>query len=180
MATNYPIVTITAEMLALAKELVPGNEVNRTKASEIDTLTGHLGELAFAQYFYGDFKKNNVGLNKGDMDFPDIEIKASAFPFSNKLNLLVREDYASKRKPPFYIQVIIDVTSTKAKEILPGTKAYITGYATAAEVKKAPAKDFGSKLAEAGGYKSRYIGIKNLYEMNDFGKAFEKYEKEKI
>ena len=57
MATNYPIVTITAEMLALAKELVPGNEVNRTKASEIDTLTGHLGELAFAQYFYGDFKK---------------------------------------------------------------------------------------------------------------------------
>ena len=50
-----------------------------------------------------------MGENKGEINFGNIEIKTSSFPFNPKLNLLVREDYARKRKAPYYIQIIIDV-----------------------------------------------------------------------
>lgn len=159
---KYPKIIITEEMLAEAQRLIAFTTVNRTKASEIDTLTGHIGEFVFAEYYYGNWKKNFVGENKGKEDFPDIEIKASAFPFNRKLNLLVREDYAQKRKPKFYVQIIIDVEGTKAKEILPGTAAYICGYATADEVDNSPLRDFGSKYGGKGGYRCRYINIMNL------------------
>ena len=66
---NYPRVVLTSEMIEHAKMLVPKVQVNRTVASRIDTLAGNLGEFAFAQYFYGDWKKNRVGDNKGDVNF---------------------------------------------------------------------------------------------------------------
>lgn len=110
---NYPEVKITKKMIKSAKEQVSKVKVDRTVASDIDTLTGNLGEYAFAQYYYNDWRKNNVGENKGDYDFRDLEIKTSAFPFKENLNLLVREDYAKKRKPPYYVQIIIDVPEIK-------------------------------------------------------------------
>jgi len=149
-------------MLDEALRLVPTTQVKRTIASNIDTLAGHLGEFAFAQFYFGDWKKNNVGKNKGKTDFQNFEIKTSAFPFSEKLNLLVREDYAMKRKPKFYVQIILDVDSRNANTISPNTKAYICGFATAEDIDNAPLKDFGSKLSERGGYKCKYISIKNL------------------
>jgi len=169
---NYEYIVITQEMIDEANKLINKVKVNRTIASKIDTLTGILGEFAFAQYMYNDWKKNRVGENKGDVNFKDIEIKASAFPFSESLNLLVREDYAQKRKPPFYVQIIIDVNSNKADKIEKNTKAYIAGWATAKEIDSAPKKDFGSKLSDSGGYKCFYIQIKNLHEMNTFKKDY--------
>lgn len=160
-------------MINKAKELISSTKVNRTIASEIDTLTGNLGEFAFAQYYYGDWKLNRVGDNKGEVNFKDIEIKASAFPFNEYLNLLVRQDYAQKRKPPFYIQIIIDVKDRYAKDIFPDTKAYICGFASDIDVDNAPLKDFGSKFGNAGGYKCHYISIKNLKEMSEFKKEYE-------
>jgi hypothetical protein len=165
---NYPIIIITQEMLDEAQRLIPLTKVYRTVASKIDTLTGHLGEFVFAEYFYGDWKKHCVGKNRGTVDFEDIEIKTSAFPFSEKLNLLVREDYAKKRKPPFYIQVIIDVHSKKAENIGEGTRAYLCGFASAEEIDKAPKHDFGSKFGGKGGYKCHYINIKDLHPMEEF------------
>ena len=164
----YPIVTITKEMIDTAKELINKVKVNRTIASKIDTLTGVLGEFAFAQYMYGDWRKNRVGENKGDVDFIDIEIKTSAFPFRNTLNLLVREDYAQKRKSRFYVQIIIDVSSRHADDIVANTKAYIAGWATAVEVDNAPRRDFGSKVSQYGGYKCHYISIRELHPMETF------------
>jgi hypothetical protein len=158
----YPFIIITADMLREAERLIPATKVNRTVASHIDTLSGHLGEFVFAAYIFGDWKKHNVGKNKGDSDFPLFEIKTSAFPFNNKLNLLVREDYAKKRKPAYYVQVIIDVKDSKAQSIPPGTCAYLCGYASADEVDKAPLKDFGSKLGSEGGYRCYYIPITQL------------------
>jgi len=149
-------------MLEEALRLIPSTQVNRTIASNIDTLAGHLGEFAFAQFYFGDWKKNNVGKNKGKADFQNFEIKTSAFPFNEKLHLLVREDYAKKRKPKFYVQIIIDVDSRTANVIPPNTKAYICGFATAEDVDNAPLKDFGSKFGKEGGYKCRYISIKDL------------------
>ena len=90
-------------MIENAKKLISDVKVNRTIASKIDTLTGILGEFAFAEYLYGDWRKNNVSHNKGDVDFDMIEVKASAFPFRDTLNLLVREDYAKKKENRHFI-----------------------------------------------------------------------------
>ena len=174
MSRNNPSVVLTEEMILTAKKLVAGVKVNRTVASEIDTVTGILGEFAFAQYFFGDWKKNRVGSNKGEVDFADVEVKTSAFPFNDKLNLLVREDYAKKRKPAFYVQVIIDVKSSTADDIQQGTLAYVCGFAKADEVDRASKRDFGSKLGTSGGYQCHYISISSLHPMNTFQEAYQR------
>jgi len=169
---NYPKVKITKRMIKSAKEQVSKVKVDRTVASDIDTLTGIIGEYVFAEYYYNDWRKNNVGENKGDFNFEDLEIKTSAFPFNENLNLLVREDYAKKRKPPYYVQIIIDVSDKEADEIKPGTEAYICGFATAEEVDDSPKRDFGSKYGGEGGYRCHYISIKNLNPMSEFEKEY--------
>ena len=174
MMEQIPVILITSQMIESAKSLIPSTKVNRTIASEIDTLSGNLGEFIFAQYLYNDWRQNRVGKNKGDLDFIDIEIKTSAFPFNVNLNLLVREDYAKKRKAPFYIQIIIDVENRNASEIKPNTKAYICGWATYSEVDEAPKKDMGSKLSSKGGYLSHYIGIRKLHPMKAFLEEYKK------
>lgn len=163
-------VVVTKEMLNEATLLIPGTRVFRTVASKVDTLTGHIGEFAFAEYFFGDWRKNRVGKNRGETDFDNIEIKTSAYPFSEKLNLLVREDYAERRKPAYYVQIIIDVPSPKSETIPIGTHAYICGFASAAEVDKAPLRDFGSKLGGQGGYRCHYIQITNLRPVSEMKK----------
>ena len=164
---KYPYVVITEEWIIKAIELEEEIKVNRTKASAIDTIAGALGEFAFAQWYYGDWRLNRVGENKGEVNFKDIEIKTSAFPFSERLNLLVREDYARIRKPPIYVQIIIDVKDSKASGIDPNTKAYICGYASSAEVDSAPLRDFGSKFGGRGGYRCHYISISNLHPIEE-------------
>ena len=158
----YPKIIITQDMISEAKKMIESTRVKRTVASPFDTLTGHLGEYVFADYFYGNWKLNNVGNNKGESDFEDIEIKASAFPFSERLNLLVREDYARNRKPKCYVQVIISIKNRYVKDIYPGTMAYICGFATSDEVDNSPLRDWGSKFGRSGGYRCHYISVKNL------------------
>jgi hypothetical protein len=164
---SYISVKITSAMLEHARGKIDRVRVNRTIASKIDTLTGILGEFVFAEYFYGDWRMNRIGFNKGETDFPDIEIKTSAFPFFERLNLLVREDYALKRKPKAYVQIIIDVNSINADEITADSNAYICGWATSEEVDKAPKRDPGSKLSKHSGYKCYYINIKELHPMDE-------------
>ncbi len=173
MTGTYPTIEITDEMIAAAKRLVHTVQVNRTVASRIDTLTGILGEFVFAQYLTGNWRNHRVGANRGEVDFPDLEVKTSAYPFREDLNLLVREDYAAKRKPGFYVQIIIDVPVATASEIASGTKAYICGYASSEEVDKAPRKDFGSKVGRHGGYQCHHIQISALHPMNAFRSAYE-------
>jgi hypothetical protein len=103
-----------------------------------------------------------------------VEVKTSAFPLRDSLNLLVREDYGNKRKPPFYVQVILDVSSAKANLIPIGTKAIVSGWATAREVDAAPLRDFGSKLGGRGGYRCYHIPIHALHDMASFMAAYSK------
>ncbi len=51
---QFPCITLTAEIIDSARILIEKVQVNRTIVSKIDTLTGILGEYAFAEYFYGD------------------------------------------------------------------------------------------------------------------------------
>ena len=171
---KYPKIEITSEMIQAARKLIKTVQVKRTVASPIDTLTGILGEFVFAQYFYGDWHKHRVGVNRGTADFPDIEIKTSAFPFSENLNLLVREDYAHKRKPAFYVQIILDLSTAPGGKISQGTKAYLCGFSGTDEVDAAPKKDFGSKFGGRGGYRCHYIPVKKLHPMEKFSQIYQK------
>lgn len=164
-SSELPRIILDEEMVTSASEMVSSTKIDRTQASLIDTLSGNLGELAFAHFFYGDWRKNRVGQNAGQTDFPEIEIKTSAFPFRMSLNLLVRKEYAAKRKPRAYVQVIIDVPDRRADNIPPGTAAYVCGFATSAEVDSAPTKDFGSKIGTRGGYYCHYICLHDLHNI---------------
>ena len=160
---------ITAEMLHAAELATGLVQINRTIASPIDTLTGILGEMVWAQYYFGDWQKHNALDNKGKSDFAQVEIKASAFRFNPKLNLLVREEYAAKRKPKFYVQVIIDV-DPKDPKIAPGANAYICGYATADEVANAPLRDETSKRGGSAGFRTKFIPILKLHPISELPK----------
>lgn len=166
---RYIDVQITAEMLEYARGAEEDVRVHRTRASKIDSLTGLIGELAFAQWFLGDWKAHDVRDTKGRPDFLEvIEVKTSAYPWSDRLNLLVREDYAEKRHPAFYFQVIVDTPNRDAQDIQPGWNCRISGWATPDEVEKAPLRDFGAKGGGRGGYRCRFIAIKDLRSMEAF------------
>ncbi len=164
---KYPRITISDEMIAAARPLSREVAMRRTKASAVDALAGVLGEMAFAQYLYSDWRRHELLTNKGRADFDTIEVKASAFPFSTRLHLLVREDYAAKRKPLCTVQIVLDVKDARAGDIPAGTFAILCGYATSDEIDAAPMKDFGSKLGGAGGYRCRYIPISKLHPMSE-------------
>lgn len=165
----YIDIPITDEMLATAQATVDRVRVNRTVASPYDTLAGILGEMAVADWFLGDWHLHDLVGTKGRPHILDrIEVKTSAFPFRDTLNLLVREDYAAARRPECYVQVIIDIPVPNAKTIDAGTTCRISGWATADEVDAAPLRDFGAKGGGRGGYRCRYIPIRSLRDMDTF------------
>lgn len=167
--TKYVDIIITAEMIEACKQAIPDIQVNRTKASHIDTLAGSLGEVCFAQWFLGDWRLHDLRGTKGRADFLDqIEVKTSAFPFRDTLNLLVREDYAAKRKPQVYVQTIINTPDRYARDVLPGWICRISGWASPEQVDSAPLRDFGKKGGGQGGYRCHFLEIRRLSPMNNF------------
>lgn len=167
-------VLIDAEMLHAA-ELAKGLlHVNRTIASPVDTLTGILGEMVWAQHYFGDWRKHNLIRNKGQADFQSIEIKTSAFRFNPKLNLLVREEYSKKRKPKYYVQIIID-TEPRQPKILPDTPAYICGFATADQVEQAPLRQETKKGGGSAGYRTKFIPILKLHPIQELPKDLKQF-----
>lgn len=165
---NKPeVFIITEEIYNRAKEIAPTIKITRTKTSPHDQLIGALGELVASQVLYGSIDKSSAGANKGKVDFEkdNIEVKCSWFPFRENLNLLVRKDYAKSRKPR-YIQLIIDKPHFSCKEIRPGHKVYICGWADSSTIDSAPLKDFGSKFGSKGGYECHYIPITELQPMS--------------
>lgn len=163
-----PRIEITKEMLASAESRAPQVQVLRTRASKFDTIYGIIGEYCFAQWFYGDWSLHSQRDTKGKIDFAEgIEVKTSAFPFSERLHLLVREDYAISRRPTYYVQTIIDLPSSKEQNVLEGMGCILAGYASADEIDKAPLKDFGSKFGGEGGYRCRYLQISVLNPVSD-------------
>ena len=166
-----PQILISREMIEDALSRAPTLQVNRTKASHYDTVFGILGEYCFAQWLVGEWISHSKLDTKGKIDFFErVEIKTSAFPFSERLNLLVRDDYASKRKPEFYVQTIIDLPHRDWIDLPENLSCVLAGYATADEIENAPHKDFGSKFGGPGGYKCRYISIANLKPVTDLEK----------
>ncbi len=65
-------IVISDEMLHAAELATGLVHVNRTIASPIDTLTGILGEMVWAQYYFGDWQKHNLLTNKGASVFAQV------------------------------------------------------------------------------------------------------------
>ena len=106
-----PSIKITEQMLEYASLWEHNLHVRRTKTSKFDTKIGLLGEFAFAYWLSSDWKWHHPLKVRGQVDFFDlVEIKTSAFKFSPKLHLLVRQDYAVKRSPKYYLQLILDMS----------------------------------------------------------------------
>ena len=146
-------------------------KIERTKTSPQDSQIGVLGEIAFANWLTGEWSWHDPTVRKGLVDFENsVEVKTSAFVWSQRLNLLVREDYASSRSPEFYVQVIIDMKSRVEKSIKTGMDMILCGYASHAEVKNAPLRDFGSKFGGLGGYRCHFIPVKDLHSMETLKK----------
>jgi hypothetical protein len=166
---SYPKVTVTQEMLARARELEPLVKVVRHRASVNDTLIGILGELAFAQYWLGQWEPHSrqIERNKGKVDFGRVEVKASALKFSEQRCLLVKQEYARARKPGFYVQVILDVRGANA-DTWSGIDAVICGWATSSEVDTAPLREFQT---EDGSYFSHFILVSELHDTDSLRAA---------
>lgn len=165
-----PRIKITKAMLGFARKMEKDVKVLRTKTSPVDSLAGVIGELAFAQWFYGTWKKNEVGINKGNADFEGlVEVKTSVFPLSNDLNLPIREDYAKSRCPPLYVWCCIDVPSRHDKQIRPGLEVAIVGWTTGKKAHSAPLRNMGWVSS----YKCHLTPVPELEVMKGFANAFE-------
>jgi hypothetical protein len=160
-----PSIIISQDIFDEANRFADVTRVSRTQASKHDTLTGNLGELVFAQYFFGDFRRHLLGQTKGKTDFPNIEIKTSAHPFRETLHLPIRIDYEERRRPPFYVLVILDVEKPKSPPQA-GCKAILCGYCSWEE-----ARQHGREIqfaAENGGFACLCVPMKFLHPMGKF------------
>lgn len=165
---DRPTIEITAEQIDAANALVPANRVHRTRVSPVDTLGGILGEFAFSQWLTGDWRNHEVGTNKGKADlFGLVEVKTSIYPFKETLNLVIREDYGSKFKD-VYVQHIIDVADSYRKDIVPGTRVIICGFASHEQATSKPAQPMTMRGGMKTPYKVFTIPISELQPMADF------------
>ncbi|MEP3667920.1 MAG: hypothetical protein ABJN42_14445 [Roseibium sp.] len=165
---QMPSVLITDEMFAKGESLKAQLKVNRTQESKQDTIVGIVGELAFAQWFMGDWRLLKPAHTKGKADIADrIEIKSSAYPMSVDLNLVVREDYAEKRQPEAYVQMILD-TPAGGASIEPGMTCFVTGWTVHDRVIQDPPEYLKSQKNKRTGYKSYLVPIPELRPMSSF------------
>lgn len=160
--------TISEEMLEYAKSLEDKLQMNRTKESKVDTLTGILGELVFADFWYGDWKRENsydeFVSNFGKPDFEGrFEVKSSCHKFDWKLNLLIRQDYNEKRIPPFYVQILFD---TDTKEITTKTGAIIIGYTYGEKAHNGELKEIAG-ITTFKAYHTPFEELSPIYELKE-------------
>ena len=113
-------------------------QMSRTRASSQDAYIGTLGELVWAKLRYGDWtqfdtlntrgKSDDAGT--GEANAGDVEVKTSKTRVADSSHLMVREDYALKRQPSFYVLVLVPQDQPPHLE----RDAYVCGWATHAEV----------------------------------------------
>ena len=137
---NDPTITITKDMIdeyhRLAQSLKEQNRagiLDHTHQRPTAPMIGHLGEMIFAQWKFGDFRKHNINKNWGDEDYPGYEIKASGTPMSGRVSLMCKEWLMENKEYAKYVQVIIDIARGATPK--PGDTAYIIGWATHDELK---------------------------------------------
>ncbi|NJM42558.1 MAG: hypothetical protein HC853_18360 [Anaerolineae bacterium] len=150
---NAVRVDIDAAMRARAAQDAKARQMQRTRASGQDSYIGTLGELTWAKLRYGDWRTFDTLHTKGQSDdtgppgsvYGSVEVKTSKTRLSSQSHLMVREDYAHKRQPAFYVLVLIGQDQKPQEEC----EAYVCGWATHAEVVARPPRERISRHTQA-------------------------------
>ncbi len=165
----YIDIEITPEMLAAADEFVLNVMKARATVTTRSPQTFLIAEFAFAQWFLGDWRRHNFRETNCETNFMDsTEIRSSARPFRNTLNLLAKQPYVDRRNADYYVCVIIDAPVIHPTEIQAGWICKICGWETNAKVKRALKRDVGKGNDRYAGYKSYAILISDLQPMSTF------------
>jgi len=130
-------IAIDETLRARARADAAVRQMSRTRASQQDAYIGTLGELVWAKLRYGDWSHFDTLHTRGKSDDAgsgdsagDVEIKTSKTRISTSSHLMVREDYALKRQPAFYVLVLVPQDQPPQQE----RDAYVCGWASHAEV----------------------------------------------
>jgi len=111
--------------------------MRRTRASPYDAYVGVLGELIWARLRYGTITQFDTLHTRGKTDDGNVEIKTSKTRISPNAHLMVREDYALRRAPAYYVLVLIAPDQPPRQE----RDAVVCGWATHAEVVAQPPRE---------------------------------------
>ena len=95
-------------------------------------------------------------------------------PFTERLHLIVREDYLHKRRA-LYVQIILSVSSRADKNLVAGTEAVICGFATP-EMFDGVTPGPMQMGAYRTGYDVYQIPINALRSMDEFHSAYHEFE----
>ena len=162
--TDFVTVAIDSAMLKRAAELEEYRRVNRTRASEVDSWIGILGEIAWSQVRYGTIDAVDLVGNKGRVDDDalgsTVEVKASKTWAWTKAHLMVREDYALKRAADYYVFILFRNNEPDRQEKV----AFVCGWATHDEVLASTLRErFSTKTGQRQGYKCYEVPCGELH-----------------
>lgn len=122
-----PFLVITQEMLEEAKKHVSAIQLHNDRANLHDSLTGSIGEIAFAKWRFEDLYAHNIGKNFGNGDFDEIEIKTSLTLFSCRMHLIAKESYVRDHPSTIYVQCFIS-SRTPWRGPLIGDTVFVAGW----------------------------------------------------
>lgn len=174
---DCPWMIITEELLQEAKSLIPKIQLHNERANEFDALTGTIGELAFAEWLYGDFRKHTVGRNFGKADFKGIEIKTSLHTLTNSRHLIAKASYVESRPAAFYVQCFCN-SSTPRRGPLVGDTVFIAGWLAKDELLKLGREHWEvTRDGEQTGIRTLRVPLPRLNPMGQFREAYEAFLK---
>lgn len=157
-------------------------QMQRTRASPADAYIGTLGELVWAQLRYGSYAGFDTLHSQGKVDDHGsvnplepiveigikieigIEIKTSKTRVSPHSHLMVREDYARRRQPDFYVLVLIPHTQAPSAE----RDAFVCGWASHAEViARPPIERISTHTGRTQGFRCYEVAAADLHPLHE-------------
>lgn len=177
---DCPWVIITEELLEEAKSLIPRIQLHNERANDFDALTGTIGELAFAQWIYGDFRKHTVGRNFGKSDFEGIEVKTSLHTLTRNRHLIAKASYVEARPAAFYVQCFVN-SSTPRRGPLVGDTVFIAGWLTKDQLLKLGREHWEiTREGKPTGIRTLRVPLPRLNPMEGFSDAYQGYLRKKV
>lgn len=172
---DCPWVVITEELFQEAKRLIPQIQLQNDRANEFDALTGTVGELAFAQWFYGDFRSHSVGRNFGKSDFEGIEVKTSLHTLTSARHLIAKASYVETRPAAFYVQCFCN-SSTPRRGPLIGDTVFVAGWLAKEQLLNLGRENWEvTRDGENTGIRTLRVPLPRLNPMEEFKEAYQDY-----
>ena len=147
-------------------------QMRRTRASPWDAYIGTLGELVWAKLRHGHIDQFDTLNTRGQVDDVaagahaswQIEVKTSKTRISPYSHLMVREDYAQRRRPDVYVLVLLP----QSQPIFAERDAFVCGWATHPEVlAHLPRERHSHHTGSAQGFRCHEIAVHELHPLTE-------------